>query len=135
MPGRPGSAQRTVELVGPFFELDHGEVIARNVEAMMAAIAEEGERLARERTPVRSGRTRGGITGRVRSLGGRKWHRTAVISQQYVFPWPNKGAGFRAQAQYRGGKLERQRHMFRDTTRILRRSVAVARADLTKGLN
>lgn len=119
----------TVDLSGPFFQRDPGKTLYANIGRMLEGLAEEGERLVQSRYPVFSGDGKAGVRGRVRSLTGKKWAVTAVISQTHVYPWPSGGA-----KQYRGGKTEARHHMFRDTARALRRSRAVLSANLTKGL-
>jgi hypothetical protein len=66
---------------------------------MLEAVAEEGESdvKAQSESHRLTGRFHDGIKGRVASLGGKHWLRTAVISQTAVYPWANGGA-----KQYRG---------------------------------
>lgn len=120
-----------VELFGPFFQGDPGKKLTVNVQDMLEAVAKEGEAevKAASQGHVYTGAFLAGIEGRVHSLGGKHWLRTAVVSQTHVYRWPNGGA-----KQYRGGKLEARVHMFRSTANRLRRSAAVARANLTKGM-
>lgn len=124
-------AATTIDLTGPFFTKDPGRTLSENIQTMLEAVAEEGERdvKAQAQSHVYTGAFLGGIEGRVRSLGGRHWLRTAVVSQTHVYPWPSGG-----NKQYRGGKLEARYGMFKRTTSRLRRSSAVQRAELTKGL-
>lgn len=122
----------TIDLSGPFFTYDPTKRLARNIEAMMAAVAEEGETdvAAQAAAHQKTGRFYEGVVGRVSSLAGKPWHKTAVISQTAVYPWPNGGP-----KQYRGGKLEAKYGFFRKTKSRLNRSRAVNRAELTKGMN
>lgn len=121
----------TIDLSGPFFQGDPGKKLSDNIQTMLEAVAKEGERdvKAQASSHVYTGAFLGGIKGRVHSEGGRHWLRTAVVSQTHVYPWPNGG-----NRQYRGGKLEARYHMFRTTASRLRRSAAVNRAELTKGM-
>lgn len=126
-----------VDLTGPFFTADVAKTLRENMRQALEGLAEEGERLVKSQFPVYTGRGRAGVVGRVKSLDGRPWFLTAVVSQQYVYPWGKHGLrGFagRSQAEYRGGKLEAQRKMFRRTATAMRRSVKILRANLTKGL-
>lgn len=138
-----GSARITtsVELSGPFFEYDPAKRLGENIETMMAAIAREGEEDVQSRV-ASAGYAGGpfyrGIRGRVRSMTGRRWYRTAVVSQTYVYPWGVHGSrGFsgRGEAEYRGGKLEARHKFFRKTTTRLRKARAVNYAELARGLN
>lgn len=119
-----------VDLSGPFFRGDPSKTYLSNLQRMLVGIAEEGERTIQSVYPVGpTGQGRAGVRGRVKSLTGRPWLATAVVSQTHVYPWPNGG-----QAQYRGGKTEAKHHMFRDTARSLRRSRAILNANLTAGI-
>ena len=122
----------TIDLSGPFFDKDPARTLSENVQDMLEAFAQEGEGdvEAQATAHQRTGAFLGGIEGRVRSVAGRHWLRTAVISETHVYPWPGGGS-----KQYRGGKLEAKYHMFRTTTTRLRRSRAVNTAELTRGMN
>lgn len=119
-----------VELSGPFFTRDPGKTLRGNVERLLDELAAQGEQAVRELAPVRTGAFRAGIRGRTVSLTGRKWSSHAVVSATHVYPWPGGGG-----KQYRGGKIEARRHLFRRTTTALRASGKIARADLTEGMN
>jgi hypothetical protein len=122
----------TIDLTGPFFQYDPVKRYAANVIDMLEAFAEEGESDVRaQASPYSaSGAFVEGVRGRVRSLGGKQWKATAVISETHVYPWPGG-----ASKQYRGGKHEAKHGFFRKTKSRLNRSRAVNRAELTKGLN
>lgn len=122
--------QPGIEFSGPFFTKDPVLTFRENARKMLEGMAAEGEAAVRAASPYDTGAFRGGVVGRTKSLSGRKWAMTAVISQQHVYRWPNAGS-----KEYRGGKLEARLHMFRRVTSALRRSRAVAVADLTKGMN
>lgn len=125
-----GSAVQTkVTATGPFFRGDPSKTYLGNVRRMLEEIAEEGEGLVKAQYPVLTWAGQSGVVGRVKSLSGRKWYQTAVISEQHVYPWPGGGA-----KQYRGGKTEARQHMFADATRSLRSSRAVRAANLAKGI-
>jgi hypothetical protein len=122
----------TVELSGPFFQRDPKRTVRANIRRMLEGLAAEGERLVQSAFAgsIVSGKSQRGVRGRVQSLSGKPWALTAVVSQTDVKPWPGGGS-----KQYRGGKLEAQRHMFRRTAAAMRRSRAVLSANLTEGLN
>lgn len=127
----------TVQLTGPFFAPDADARLGMNIRKMMQGIAEEGERVVDARSPRKTGAFIEGTHGRAASVKGRPWMLTAVISATHVYPWKHKGArGFtgRAQAEYRGGKIEQRYRMFRAATQQLRSARAVMAANLTAGL-
>ena len=129
------TAATTIDLSGPFFEADPSKRLFANIRIMLEAIAKEGEADVRAQFPVggigdpHPGLGQSGVIGRVVSLSGKPWRVTAVISEQHVYPWANGG-----QKQYRGGRLEARRHMFRTTKGRISHSRAVNMAELTKGL-
>lgn len=130
--------QLTVETVGPFFERDSRQTIRENIADALEQLAAEGEEQIRGASPHFTGAFRAGIKGRVTNLAGKRWKLTAVVSQTHVYPWGargTRGGPSNAKAEYRGGKLERRVHMFRDASRQLRGLRAVLGADLTKGLS
>ena len=122
----------TIDLSGPFFEQDPTRTLSKNIQTMLEAVEEEGaaDVEAQAASHQRTGAFYAGIEGRVRSVAGKHWLRTAVISETHVYPWPGGGS-----KQYRGGKLEARYHMFRTTASRLRRARAVNTAELTKGMN
>lgn len=118
-----------VVLSGPFFRKDPELTMRGNIRKMMAGIAAEGERVVKANYPVATGFGQGGVVGRVKSLSGKPWMATAVVSQTRAYRWPSGGP-----KRYRGGKSEARHHMFRSAYRDLQRSRAVLRANLTEGL-
>lgn len=127
----------TVQLSGPLFEPTADKRLRENIRGMLQAVADEGDATVSARSPRKSGAFVEGVVGRVKSLNGRPWALTAVISATHVYPWRNKGArGYvgRSQAEYRGGKLEARYRMFKGVTYQLRSARAVLSANLTKGL-
>lgn len=134
-------ARSTIDLTGPFFERDPAKTVRQNIREMLGALAAEGERAVKAASPVGpgyegapAGSFRAGVVGRVESLTGRPWALHAVISQQFAYPWGTRRGGQRADAQYRGGKLERKYHMFANVRRDISAARAVASANLSKGL-
>lgn len=120
----------SISLTGPFFKQQPSKTFRQNVRLMLEAMAEEGQEDVKVQYPVLTGAGQAGVVGRVHSLSGRPWALTMVISEQHVYPWPHGG-----QKQYRGGRTEAKHHMFRTTAGRLRRSRAVNKAELAKGLN
>jgi hypothetical protein len=131
----------TVELTGPFFEHDPGKTLRGNIEQMMEGVAEEGQRLVRSvlaagestREPIARlspDRVSQHAIGRVRSLSGKKWRATAVISVNNSGLSRVQGISLMAAAS----SLEGRFHAFRRTASAIRRARAILNADLTKGL-
>lgn len=119
----------TIDVSGPFFTRDPAKTMQANIHRMLEGIAAEGERAIQSVYPLHTGAGRAGVVGRAQSLSGKQWLETAVISQTHVYPWPGGGP-----KEYRGGKTEAKRHMFRNTASALRRSRAVLTANLTAGI-
>ena len=105
----------SVELKGPFFTKDPGKTFRANAREAMLRIVEAGADDIRSSAPVLTGDWRAGIVARARSLRGRPWALTAVVSQTHVEPWPNAGP-----KEYRGGKVERKYRLFRKAARVMR---------------
>lgn len=130
----------TVDLSGPFFQRDPGLTLRGNIERMMEGLAEEGERLVRtdlgrgegQRYPLGLGlgRVRQHAIGRVRSLQGKKWRASAVISVNNSGLTQKQGIKLMAAASY----LESRLHSFRRTSSAVRRARAVVTANLAAGL-
>lgn len=132
------SAKVQIDMSGPFFQARIDQTLRENMRRALEGLAEEGEAAVQSIFPAKTGRGRAGVRGRVKSLSGKQWYLTAVVSATYVYPWANKGArGFsgRSEAEYRGGKLEARVHMFRKTASAMRRSAKILRANLVEGLN
>ena len=125
-----GSAKATIDVSGPFFQRNPELTMEGNIRRMMAGIALEGEKAVKSAYPTGpTGAGRRGVKGRVKSLSGKPWMATAVISQTHVYKWPGAGP-----KEYRGGKTEARYHMWRAAYRSLARSRAVIVANLTAGL-
>lgn len=131
-------AKESIELAGPFFEKDPAKTIRANIRDLLEQLARRMEQDVRDHSPTGpTGNFREGITGRVASLSGRPWFLSAVVSQQHVYPWGERGTQggpANARAQYRGGKLEAKYHMFRRTASRARGMREVLSAELVKGL-
>ncbi len=132
---RSGKSFTTIDMTGPFFTRDPRKTFRANIRVLMKAIAEEGEADVKAQIGPhnRTGKTQAGVVGRVTALTGKTWAVTAVVSQTRVFPW-KVHRNSRAQAIYRGGRLEAKVHMFRRTTGRLRRARAINRVELTRGM-
>lgn len=113
----------TLTMSGPFFTRDPRKTWAKNVDDLMADIAKQGQADVRSQWPVLTGAGRAGTRGFVQQKGGQP---VAVVAALHVYPWPGNSSG-----QYRGGKVERKRHMFRRTAGRIGKRVKV---DLLKGL-
>jgi hypothetical protein len=123
-------ATKSVTYTGPLFTHDPSKTFRANARVMLKAMADEGQALARDTWPTLTGEGRAGTIGRVQSLSGRPWALYMVVSAQHVYAWPHGGA-----KQYRGGKVEAKRHMFRRAATSLRSSRALNRAELAKGMD
>lgn len=124
-------------LYGPFFAPDANQRLGMNIRKMLEAVANEGEAVIDTRAPRKTGAFVEGTHARVKSIKGKPWMLSAVISATHVYPWKNKGArGYRGreQAEYRGGKIEARYRMFRATTQQLKYARATIAANLTAGL-
>lgn len=131
----------SIDKTGPFFTHDPAKTFRANARVMLTALAEEGQEDVRvqlrqgegSRAPIRllGGRVSGHAIGRVRSLGGKPWALTAVISVNNSGFSARQGISLMAAA----ASLERRFHSFRRTASRLRSARAVNRAELTKGLN
>lgn len=104
-----------VELKGPFFTKDVRKTFRQNARVMLEAIAVEGEAAVKARAPYYTGRggdpnahIRDHIRGRVKSLRGKPWALTAVVSS--LFHFYNKQGG---KHYGYGRKLERKSRFFR----------------------
>ncbi len=131
-------SRASATFTGPLFSVYAEESVRKNIRRMLQAMADEGAATVVARSPEVTGAFKRGVAARVRGIKGNPWALTAVISQTHVYPWRNKGArGYsgRAEAEYRGGKVEARYRMFRSVTRQLRAARAVVAANLADGLN
>lgn len=134
------SYKTTIKKTGPFFEGDPLKKWDANVQALMAGYAKEGEadvvgqlrsgESGRAEVSNGVGRVSDYIHGRVASLGGKRWHRTAVVSvNNHGLLSKQQGIALMAAASL----LEARLHAFRKTKGRLARARA-ANIDLLKGL-
>jgi hypothetical protein len=104
-----------VETSGPFFRVDPRKTFRQNARVMLEAIAEEGEKAVKARAPYYTGdkgdpnaHIRDYIRGRVKSLRGKPWALTAVVSSLFHMfnTYGGRHYGY-------GRKLERKQRFFR----------------------
>lgn len=126
-----------IEFRGGFFERDPRKTFRQNVMDMMDGVAREGEDTVRKAIQARAGsmpRSKGWtaahVKGRTRSLSGRKWQVTAVISANTAGMSRRDAMRTKAAA----ASVERRFHPFRRAAAAMRRSRAVMSANLTKGI-
>lgn len=133
----------TIKKDGPFFRHDVGKTIDGNIQSLMEALAHEGETDVaaqlrageRQRYPLSEGlhpsRVSGHVVGRVHSMTGGSWHRTAVISINNSGFSADQGKALMAASSW----VESQVHAFRKTTGRLKATRVVNQAELAKGLD
>ena len=128
-----------VDLSGPFFQRDPAATFGENVRRMLDGIAQEGERAIQAalgagtgRAPISliGDRVAQHVVGRTRSLSGKRWAMTAVVSVNNSGWSPRQGVALMAAAS----TLERRFHPFRKTASQLRSARAVLAANLTRGI-
>lgn len=131
------SKQLQITLEGPFFTADPRKTFRRNVRDMMAALATEAEGSVKRdiashsgSMPYYTGHTTESVVGRTRSVTGRAWEVSAVISANTQGMTRKEAIRTKAAA----ASIERRWHSFRRTAGAMRRSRAVLAANLTKGL-
>ena len=125
---------------GPFFTKDPRKTFRQNIRTMMRAIAEEAQQDIETQMRHNQGRrapiaelgdhVSSHVVGRVKSLRGKPWQVTAVISVNNSGFSTSQGIALMAAH----AEVERQTHAFRRTTGRLRRSRKVNAAELLKGL-
>lgn len=132
----------SISYSGPFFEKDIRKTFRVNARDLVAAIAEDGERMVRADLTPGHGRVTGdyaeAVQGRVKSLRGKKWEVTAVVTSTRHLSMPNfRGYGLFLETGVKGGRKTSFRGLwvYRRVANALKRGSKAARADLTKGLN
>ena len=127
---------------GPFFQRDPGITFRQNVRRLMRAVAEEGEQDVvtqlrhneGRRAPIRlvrhEPRVSQHVVGRIKSLKGKPWAVTAVISVNNRGFTPAQGISLMAAAV----STERETGAFKRTTARLRKANKVNVAELLKGI-
>lgn len=121
---------RGVTFSGPFFTRDPKRTLADNYKRLMDEIARAGEAEVKARmTGIGTGRTRSRIRGRTKSLAGKPWKVTAVISPDTSGLSAKDAISVMAAAS----EIESRHHVFRRTTASLKRFRKTV--DLSKGMN
>lgn len=124
-----------VALEGPFFERDPAKTVRQNIRGLMEAIASEAEddirrQISSRRMPHSTGHSAAHVRGRTKSLSGKQWEVTAVVSMDTR--GMDRREAVRTQAAM--ASIERRWRPFAKTRTNIRRSRAVISANLTKGL-
>lgn len=130
----------TIDLSGPFFRKNPRLTFRQNVQVLMAAVAVEAEADVRaqmrqsdgSRKPIRvlGDHTSDHVIGRTRSLKGKQWAVTAVVSVNNSGFTKAGGTSLMAA----GASVERRTHAFRRTTGRMRKAKALNTAELLRGL-
>ena len=132
----------SVDLSGPLFERDVKATVRENIRTMLQGIAEEGASSVRDdmafgeggRQPISDNvspdRESEWVFGRVRSLAGKPWALTAVISINNHGLSSEQGIALMAGA----ARVESETHAFRQAASGLRGARAILAADLTRNL-
>lgn len=126
-----------IEFEGPFFKKDPRKTFRQNVRDFMDEVAELGEaqvqaemrRGQASRQPMRGvepDRVSGHVRGRTKSLKGRRWAVTAVVSVRPDGLTARQAKTLMAAAS----RIESREHTFRRVASAIR----AARTDLLKGL-
>lgn len=133
MPNPPRAVTK-VQLTGPFFRLDPGKVVGKNIELLLGDFAREMESEVERQIGARSGQmpfytghTASTIRGRVEALSGKDWRRHAVVSANTA----GMGRAEAIRTKAAAASIEARWHPF---SRVARAARKISR-DLTKGLN
>lgn len=128
-------AKLEVELTGPFFQVDPRKTFRANAKVLLTAIAQEGEKEVKARSPYYTGskgdptsHIRDDIVGRTKSLSGKPWALTAVVSSLFHMRHTYNGKHYGY-----GMKLERKYRFFRRGVSVIRKQRREA-TQLLKGL-
>lgn len=131
-----------VEYSGPFFTKDIRKTVWANMRDLVQAIAEDGEQLVKANLTSGHGRLTGdyadAVDGRARSLKGKKWALSAVVTSTRHLTMPGfRGFGLFLETGQKGGRQTTFRGLwvFRRVGQALKRTARAQRADLVKGLN
>lgn len=131
-----------IEYSGPFFEKDIKRTFRHNARDLVQTIAEDGEQMVQADLTPGHGRLSGEyadhVEGRVRSLTGKKWELTAVVTSTLHLTMPgHRGFGLFLETGIKGATQTRFRGLwvYKRVGQALNRGSKAARADLVKGLN
>jgi hypothetical protein len=132
----------SIKYSGPFFARDVKKTFRANARDLVTAIAEDGERMVKDNLTPGNGRVTGryadAVEGRAKSLSGKKWALTAVVTSTRHLEMPNfRGYGTFLETGLRGKVMSSFRGLwvYKRVANALRRGSKAARADLVKGLN
>ena len=141
------SVSTQIEYTGPFFARDPKLTFRQNIRRVMDAIAEWGEGEVRaQMAGIGTGRTARSYRGRTRSLAGKRWAVTAVVSPSTQGLGRSEAISLmaaaheieygHAPARLRGQPLGRGkgRHIVSRVARALRRFRDRLQAELLKGI-
>ena len=124
-----------VELSGPFFTRDPRKTFRGNARVLLTAIAEEGEKATKARAPYYTGaggdpdaHIRDYIQGRMKSLTGKPWVLTSVVSSLF-----HRYNTYNGRHYGYGQRLERKTRFFRRGIATIRKQRREA-TQLLKGL-
>lgn len=138
----------TIQYSGPLFEKDIRKTFRSNARDLVGAIAKDGESMVRLNLPKSSDAPHYAdhVEGRVRSLKGKPWALTAVVSGQLHLQSKNyKGYGAVLETNETFTRRSASgttytitgfgKWVYRRVANALKRGSRTARADLTRGLN
>lgn len=147
MPRRSKYGAR-IEYSGPFFEKDVRKTFRANARALVSAIADDGASMVRTNLPKSADAPHyvDYVEGRAKSLRGKKWALTAVVSGTLHLHSKNfKGYGAVLETNEPVTRRAKSgttytisgfgKWVYRRVGNALKRGSKAARADLTKGLN
>lgn len=131
----------TIKFDGPFFTGDPAKTFRQNIRAFMDVVAAEGEADVKAQMAVDAGgrkpiralspqRVSDHVRGRTRSISGRRWACTAVVSVNNSGFTKAQGISLMAAAS----QVESQTGAFKRTAARLRRVAKRADAVLLKGI-
>lgn len=132
----------TISTSGPFFQRDPSKTFRANVKLMMDRVAEVGEQDVRNQLLVGQAtrdplggdivpeRVSGHVHGRTKSLTGKRWAVTAVVSVQNKGFTAKQGIKLMAAASL----LEGRTHAFAKTTARLQRVAKINTDELMRGI-
>jgi hypothetical protein len=139
---RRGKYGSKIEYSGPIFERDIRKTFRQNARDLVQAMADDGARMVKENLTPGHGRATGqyadAVEGRVKSLKGKKWALSAVVTSTRHLQMPGfRGYGIFLETGVKGSRKTAFRGLFvyRRVGQALKRSAKAAYVDLTKGLN
>jgi hypothetical protein len=126
-----------VRLEGDFFRRDPGKTFRANVRDMLEGLADWMETEVRSQIsgqagsmPYYTGWSWGNTTGRVHSIGGKRWGTWARVSANTA----GMGAGEAIRTKAAAASIERRWHPYRKVKSAVYRARPLITANLTEGL-